>query len=122
MSKLEFKAILHEKIVGIQTEQCLKRVLKAINDIQAEEEDWWEEDLSEEQQARLKKAIAHSRTSSNLINHEDVKKKYAIRFSKEQNEQLKESIAESRLPENQVPYQEIKDEFSDRFTSKKRKY
>jgi hypothetical protein len=86
MSKLELKAILHEKIVGIQTEQCLKRVLKAINEIQAEEEDWWE-DLSEEQQERLQKTIAHSRTSSNLIDHEDVKKKYAKWFLKEQTEQ-----------------------------------
>jgi hypothetical protein len=81
MNELELKAILHERIVGIQTLKCLERVLEAINDIQAEEEDWWD-DLSEEQQARLEKAIAHSRTSSNLISHEDVKKKYAERFSK----------------------------------------
>jgi hypothetical protein len=118
MNELELKAILHERIVGIQTLKCLERVLEAINDIQAEEEDWWD-DLSEEQKAQLEESIAHSYDPKNLIPHEVVKKKHAKWFSKEQNEQLKESIAESRLPENQVPYQEIKDEFSDRFTSKR---
>jgi hypothetical protein len=38
--------------------------------------------LSEEQIVRLKKTIAHSRTSTNLIDHEDVKKKYAQWFNK----------------------------------------
>jgi thiamine pyrophosphate-dependent acetolactate synthase large subunit-like protein len=74
MNELELKAILHERIVGIQTKKCLERVLDAIDKIQGEEEDWWD-DLSEEQQARLEKAIEESKDPKNLISHKKVKKK-----------------------------------------------
>lgn len=76
MSVLELKAIVHEKIVGIQTKKCLERVLKAIDDIQGEEEDWWDE-LTDEQRERLEKSIAESRDPANRISHKKVKKKMA---------------------------------------------
>lgn len=74
--------------------------------------------LSEEQIIRLKKNIAYSRASSNLIDHEDVKKKYDKWFTCEQNEQLKIAIAESRMPENQISYKDIKQEFAQYFKNK----
>jgi hypothetical protein len=81
MNELELKALLHERIVDIKTIKCLQRVLEAINKIQAEEEDWWEE-LTEEQQKRLAKTIAESRKGENLIPHEVVKLKHAKWLSK----------------------------------------
>jgi thiamine pyrophosphate-dependent acetolactate synthase large subunit-like protein len=81
MNELELKAILHERIVGIQTMKCLERVLEAINEIQGEEEDWWDE-LTDEQQKKLEKAIERSRNPANLIAHEDVVKKMAKLLSR----------------------------------------
>jgi thiamine pyrophosphate-dependent acetolactate synthase large subunit-like protein len=81
MNELELKALLHEKIVGIQTIKCLESVLEAINEIQAEEEDWWEE-LTEEQQKSLEKSLEECDNPENLISHEEVVKKMAKWLSK----------------------------------------
>jgi hypothetical protein len=91
MSVLELKGEVHEMLVEVRTEQTILKIRDFI--LQAVREENSVEDLerllSEEQVIRLRKTIANSRTSSNLINHEDVKKKYAKWFTKEQNEQLK---------------------------------
>ena len=73
--------IIHERVVGSQTKKCLERVLKAIDKIQGEEEDWWDE-LSDEQRARLEQSIEESRDPKNQIPHEVVKKKHAKWLSK----------------------------------------
>ena len=103
MNELELKAILHERIVGIQTMKCLQRVLEAVNKIQAEEEDWWDE-LTEEQQKRLAKTIAESRKGENLISHEAVKKKHAKWLSKlkDREAELEATLAECDDPNNMV--------------------
>lgn len=72
MNELELKAVLHERIVGIQTIKYFQRVLDAIDEIQGEEEDCWAE-LSDEKRECLEKAIAHSRIPANRIPHEKMK-------------------------------------------------
>jgi thiamine pyrophosphate-dependent acetolactate synthase large subunit-like protein len=81
MNELELKALLHERIVGIQTIKCLQRVLEAIDEIQGQEEDWWDE-LTEEQQKNLEKSLEECDNPENLIPHEEVVKKMAKWLSK----------------------------------------
>jgi thiamine pyrophosphate-dependent acetolactate synthase large subunit-like protein len=81
MNELELKALLHERIVGIQTIKCLQRVLEAIDEIQGQEEDWWDE-LTEEQQKSLEKSLEECDNPENLIPHEEVVKKMAKWLSK----------------------------------------
>ena len=81
MNELELKAVLHERIVGIQTVKCLQRVLDAIDEIQGEEEDWWDE-LTEEQQKSLEKSLEECDNPESLISHEEVTKKMAKWLSK----------------------------------------
>ena len=81
MNELELKAIIHDRVASIQTKKCLERVLKAIDKIQGEEEDWWD-DLSDAQRVRLEQAIKEGRDSKNQIPYEVVKKKHAKWLSK----------------------------------------
>ena len=81
MNELELKATIHERVAGIQTKKCLERVLKAIDKIQGEEEDWWD-DLTDEQRARLEKSIEESRDPKNRLPYEEVKNKHAKWLSK----------------------------------------
>jgi hypothetical protein len=84
MSVLEVKGEVYEMLVEVRTERTILKIRDLIR--QALKEENSEKDLeamlSEEQIIRLKKTIAHSRTSSDLIDHEDVKKKYAQWFNK----------------------------------------
>lgn len=84
MNVLELKGEVHEMLFEIHTEKAILKIREVIQ--QLIKEQYSEEDLesllSEEQIIRLKKTIANSRTSSNLIDHEDVKKKYAQWFNK----------------------------------------
>lgn len=120
MNELELKGSIYEIIAGVQDEEILLKLRDEAQRIIGDEKDAIELEalLSAKQIARLKKNIAHSRNSSNLIAHEDVKKKYAKRFTDEQNERLKIAITESRMPENQIPYEDIKQEFAEYFRHK----
>jgi hypothetical protein len=84
MSVLELKGEVYEILVEVRTEQTILKIRDFI--LQAVREENSAEDLekllSEEQIIRLRKTIANSRTSSNLIDHEDVKKKYAQWFNR----------------------------------------
>jgi hypothetical protein len=83
MSVLEIKGEVHEMLVEVRKERTILRIREMIRQAIYEEnsEEDMEAMLSEDQIIRLKKNIAHSRTSSDLIDHEDVKKKYAQWFS-----------------------------------------
>ena len=117
MNILELKGSIYEMIAGVQNEAILLKLRDEFKRILDEDKNETELEalLSEEQIIRLKKNIAHSRTASDLIDHEDVKKKYDKWFTDEQNEQLKIAIMESRMPENQIPYEDIKKEFAQHF-------
>jgi hypothetical protein len=84
MNVLEIKGEVHEMLFEVRTTKTILRIREFIRQAISEEnsEEDLEAMLSEEQIARLKKTIAHSRTSTNLIDHEDVKKKYAQWFNK----------------------------------------
>jgi hypothetical protein len=84
MNVLEIKGEVHEMLFEVRTAKTILRIREFIRQAISEEnsEEDLEAMLSEEQIARLKKTIAHSRTSTNLIDHEDVKKKYAQWFNK----------------------------------------
>ena len=75
MSVLELKGELHEMIVSIQTEQTLLKVLEFLKEVVEEEDLYYL--LSDEQKEKLKKSIENSKNKTNLLNHEDVKKKHA---------------------------------------------
>jgi hypothetical protein len=79
MSVLEIKGEVHEMLVEVRKERTILRIREMIRQAIYEEnsEENMEAMLSEDQIICLKKTIAHSRTASNLIDHEDVKKKYA---------------------------------------------
>ncbi len=76
MNELELKESIYEIIAGVQDEEILLKLRDEAQRIIGDEKHAAELEtlLSVEQIARLKKTIAHSRTSSNLIAHEDVKK------------------------------------------------
>jgi hypothetical protein len=84
MNVLEIKGEVHEMLFEVRTTKTILRIREFIRQAISEEnsEEDLEAMLSEEQIVRLKKTIAHSRTSTNLIDHEDVKKKYAQWFNK----------------------------------------
>ena len=83
MNVLELKGELLDMISEFKKEEQLLRLHKVAKEMAEEEsEEDLEAMLSEEQIIRLKKTIAHSRTSSDLIDHEDVKKKHAQWLSK----------------------------------------
>jgi hypothetical protein len=84
MNVLEIKGEVHEMLFEVRTAKTILRIREFIRQAISEEnsEEDLEAMLSEEQIVRLKKTIAHSRTSTNLIDHEDVKKKYAQWFNK----------------------------------------
>ena len=83
MNVLELRNELLDMILGFRKEEQLVRLHKVAQEISEENSaEELEALLSEEQIVRLKKNIAHSRTASDLIDHEDVKKKYAQWFNK----------------------------------------
>ena len=78
MSTLEIKGGLYDMISKVNDEKLLRELYEVISDIITEnmsETDFWDE-LSEDQQKELEKAIEESYDDNNLIKHETVVNKY----------------------------------------------
>ena len=75
MTVLELKGELHERIVALQTEETLLKVLEFIKEIEGEEDLWAL--VPPEQIERLNKIIENSKNRDNLITHEEARKRHA---------------------------------------------
>ena len=78
MSNLELKGGILEMIARIDDQESLRELAKIITEFLGNHEqdnDYWEE-LSEAEKRELDSAILESEDESNLVDHEDVMKKY----------------------------------------------
>ena len=78
MSNLELKGGILEMIARIDDQESLRELAKIITEFLGNHEqdnDYWE-DLSEAEKRELDSAILESEDESNLVDHEDVMKKY----------------------------------------------
>ncbi len=78
MSTLEIKGGMYDMISKVNDEKLLQELYELISDIITENmsaTDFWDE-LSEDQQKELEKAIEESYDDNNLIKHETVVRKY----------------------------------------------
>ena len=78
MSKLELKRGILEMIATINDQESLQELAKIIKDFignRTKDSDYWEE-LSEYEKTELETAITESEDESNLVEHEEVMKKY----------------------------------------------
>ncbi|HFA50796.1 MAG TPA: hypothetical protein ENJ95_17450 [Bacteroidetes bacterium] len=83
MNTLEIKGSLFDLLWSIEDKETLLKIRAAafelINQKREEKKDWWDE-LSVEQQARLRKAIEETERGENLIPHEQVMKEIEEKF------------------------------------------
>ena len=78
MSKLELKGGILEMIATINDQESLQELAKIIKEFvsnRVQDNDYWEE-LSEYEKSELETAISESEDESNLVEHEEVMKKY----------------------------------------------
>ncbi len=83
MNTLELKGSLFDLLWGIEDEETLLKIRNVIYELVSDslksKGDWWDE-LSAEQQVRLRKAIEETERGENLIPHEQVMEEINEKF------------------------------------------
>jgi hypothetical protein len=81
MSVMELKSELQAKIVALQSESVLQKVLEMVNEAIKKEEDLWAY-VSDETMENITKIVENNKNRTDLMTHDEAKKRHAKWLSK----------------------------------------
>jgi hypothetical protein len=81
MSVLELKSELQTKILALQSESVLQKVLAMVNEVIEKEEDIWAS-IPNETMENISKIVENNKNRTDLMTHDEAKKRHAKWLSK----------------------------------------
>jgi hypothetical protein len=81
MSVLELRSKLQEKILALQSEEDLQKILDLVNETIEKEENLWAS-LPKEEVQRIMEIVENRKNRTDLLTHDEAKKRHAKWLSK----------------------------------------
>jgi hypothetical protein len=81
MSVLELRSKLQEKILALQSEEDLQKILDLVNETIEKEENLWTS-LPKEEVQRIMEIVKNRKNRTDLLTHDEAKKRHAKWLSK----------------------------------------